>query len=612
MSQQAAKMTPPKVMGGHPGGRSRFGGPVVKAKDSKGTLKRIWNYMKKEKKALILSIIIVLLTTLLGLVGPYLIGIIVDDYIIPKDISGTMKMSILLAIVYVVFSFFTWIQSYIMINVSFKTIKRLRQDLFNQLQTLSLKFFDKRTHGDLMSRVTNDIDQLNNALSQSVVQIFSTVLTAVGVIIAMLLLNWVMAIVTLCVVPLMFFVTKKIIKYSSSNFIKRQRDLGELNGVIEESISGLEVIQLFGKEEKVFQNFTTVNERLRHSSVQAEMLSGSLGPVNNFINNLGLGLIIAAGALLTLNGYATVGVIAAFVTYSRQFFRPINQLSSLINTFQAAIAGAERAFEIMDEVPDLQDKKDALPVESLKGDVEFAHVSFGYSKDKTILKDINLQAKSGQTIAIVGPTGSGKTTIINLLTRFYEVDSGSVKIDGRDIKDFQVRDLRKNIGIVLQDTFLFAGSIMENIRYGKLDATDEEVIQAAKTASAHRFIKHLPDKYETIISSGGGNLSQGQKQLLAIARAILADASILILDEATSSIDTKTEIEIQTGLGNLMEGRTSFVIAHRLKTIEKADVILVVLDGEIIERGTHQELLEKKGFYYESYRNQFSINEMLS
>jgi ATP-binding cassette, subfamily B, multidrug efflux pump len=499
-----------------------------------------------------------------------------------------------------------------MINVSFKTIKRLRQDLFNQLQTLSLKFFDKRTHGDLMSRVTNDIDQLNSALSQSVVQIFSTVLTAVGVIIAMLLLNWVMAIVTLCVVPLMFFVTKKIIKYSSSNFIKRQRDLGELNGVIEESISGLEVIQLFGKEEKVFQNFTTVNERLRHSSVQAEMLSGSLGPVNNFINNLGLGLIIAAGALLTLNGYATVGVIAAFVTYSRQFFRPINQLSSLINTFQAAIAGAERAFEIMDEVPDLQDKKDALPVESLKGDVEFAHVSFGYSRDKTILKDINLQAKSGQTIAIVGPTGSGKTTIINLLTRFYEVDSGSVKIDGRDIKDYQVRDLRKNIGIVLQDTFLFAGSIMENIRYGKLDATDEEVIQAAKTASAHRFIKHLPDKYETIISSGGGNLSQGQKQLLAIARAILADASILILDEATSSIDTKTEIEIQTGLGNLMEGRTSFVIAHRLKTIEKADVILVVLDGEIIERGTHQELLEKKGFYYESYRNQFSINEMLS
>lgn len=611
MSHQATKMTPPKGIGGHPGG-SRFGGPIVKAKDSKGTLKRIWNYMKKEKKSLILSIIIVLLTTLLGLVGPYLIGVIVDDYIIPKDISGTVKMVLLLAIVYIVFSFFTWIQSYIMINVSFKTIQRLRQDLFNHLQTLSLRFFDKRTHGELMSRVTNDIDQLNNALSQSVVQIFSTVLTVVGVTVAMLYLNWMMAIVTLCVVPLMFIVTKKIIKYSSSNFIKRQRDLGELNGVIQESISGLEVIQLFGKEKKVYQKFTAVNERLRHSSIQAEMISGFLGPVNNFINNLSLGLIIAAGALLTLNDMATVGVIAAFVTYSRQFFRPINQLSSLFNTFQAAIAGAERAFEIMDEVPDLKDKTNALPVESLKGDVEFSQVSFGYSKDKPILKEINLQAKAGQTVAIVGPTGSGKTTLINLLTRFYEVDSGVVKIDGRNIKDYRVRDLRKSIGIVLQDTFLFAGSIMDNIRYGRLDATDEEVIQAAKTASAHRFIKHLPDKYETIISSGGGNLSQGQKQLLAIARAILADASILILDEATSSIDTKTEVEIQTGLVNLMRGRTSFVIAHRLKTIEKADIILVVLDGEIIERGTHQELLEKKGFYYESYKNQFEISELLS
>lgn len=604
MNQPATKFS------GHPGGKGRFGGPVVKAKDSKGTLKRIWLYMKQEKTALILSIAMVLLTSLLGLVGPYLIGVIIDDYIIPKDISGTIRMAVILAGIYVVLSLFTWFQSYIMIHISLKTIKRLRQDLFNQIQSLSLRFFDKKTPGELMSRVTNDIDQLNNALSQSVIQIFSTVLTVVGVMIAMLSLNWMMALVTLCVIPLMFYVTKKILKYSSSNFIKRQRDLGELNGVIEESISGLEVIQLFGKEKKVFDKFSTINERLRQSSTQAEMVSGFLGPINNFINNLGLGLIIAAGALLTLYDMATVGIIAAFVTYSRQFFRPINQMSSLLNTFQAAIAGAERVFEVMDEVSEIKDKAAAVPVHSLQGNVEIANVSFGYSKDKPILKNINLQAKAGQTIAVVGPTGSGKTTLINLLARFYDVDEGEVKIDGRNIKEYQLSDLRKNIGIVLQEPFLFSGSIMDNIRYGQLEATDEEVIRAAKTASAHQFIKYLPNKYETIITPGGGNLSQGQKQLLAIARAILADANILILDEATSSIDTKTEIEIQTGLANLMKGRTSFVIAHRLKTIENADVIVVVRNGEIIEKGTHHELMERKGFYYDSYCNQFQLRNL--
>lgn len=591
----------------HPGSKGRFGGPVVKAKDSKGTLIRIWNYMRKEKAPLILAILFVLLTTILGLVGPYLIGIIIDEYVIPKDISGTVRMGAILAVVYLALSFFTWIQSYIMIRVSLVTIKQLRQELFDQLQSLSLRFFDRRTTGDLMSRVTNDIDQLNNALSQSVIQIFSSVLTVVGVLIAMLYLNWMMALVTICVIPIMFYTTKKIIKYSSSNFIKRQRDLGELNGVVEESISGLEIIQLFGQEERVFDRFSKVNERLRTSSANAEIVSGFIGPVNNFINNLGMGLIIASGALLTLHGLATVGVIAAFVTYSRQFFRPINQMSSLLNTFQSAIAGAERAFEIMDEVPDLQDKRDAISIDVLIGDVEFSNVSFGYKEGIPILRNISLQARAGQTIAIVGPTGSGKTTLINLLTRFYEVDSGEVKIDGHNIKDYRISDLRRNIGIVLQDTFLFSGSIMENIRYGKLEATDEEVIRAAKAASAHRFIKHLPNQYDTIITSGGNNLSQGQKQLLAIARAILADSRLLILDEATSSIDTKTEIEIQSGLRNLMEGRTSFVIAHRLKTIEHADLILVIRDGELTEKGTHEELMAQKGFYYESYRNQFEM-----
>nr|WP_316245659.1 ABC transporter ATP-binding protein [Robertmurraya massiliosenegalensis] len=564
-------------------------------------------YMKKEKLSLLFAIVLVILTTLLGLVGPYMIGIVIDEYIIPKNISGTIKMVMILAVVYIVFSILTWFQSYLMINISLKTIRKLRQDLFNQLQSLSLRFFDKKSQGELMSRVTNDIDQLNNALSQSVIQIMSAILTVAGVLIAMLSLNWLMAIITLCVIPVMIFSTKRIIKYSSRNFIKRQRDLGELNGIIEESITGLEVIQLFGKEEKVYSKFSTVNEQLRLSSTKADIVSGFLGPVNNFINNLGLVFIIASGALLTLNDLASVGIIAAFVTYSRQFFRPINQMSSLLNTFQAAIAGAERAFEILDEVPEVREQEKAIPVKTFKGDVQFSHVSFGYVKEKIILKEISLHAKAGQTIAIVGPTGSGKTTMINLLARFYDVDAGSVMIDGRNIKEYRLKDLRRNIGLVLQDTFLFSGTIMENIRYGNLKATDEEVIRAAKTASAHRFIKHLPKKYETLLSSGGNNLSQGQKQLIAIARAILADSSILILDEATSSIDTKTEIEIQTGLVNLMSGRTSFVIAHRLKTIENADVILVIQNGEIIERGTHEELLSQKGFYYESYRNQFEV-----
>jgi ATP-binding cassette, subfamily B, multidrug efflux pump len=612
MSQQADKgSTPTKsfVLGGpHSSGKGRFGGPIVKAKDSTGTLKRIWSYMKRKKVSLIISVILVIITTLLGLLGPYLIGVIVDDYIIPKDINGTVRMVGILAVIYLALSVLTWAQSFIMINVSLKTIQTLRQDLFNKFQSLSLKFFDKRAHGELMSRVTNDIDQLNNTLSQSVIQIFSTTLTVAGVTIAMFYLNWMLAIVTLIVVPLMLFVTKKVITYSSSNFIKRQRDLGELNGIVEESITGQEVITLFGKEKMVFNKFSVVNEKLRHSTQQAEITSGILGPVNNFINNLGLGLVIAAGALLTLGGLATVGIIAAFVTYSRLFFRPINQMSSLLNTFQAAIAGAERVFEIMDEIPDLNDRKNAKSVEVFKGDVEFSNVEFSYDERNNVLKAISFSVKAGQTIAIVGPTGSGKTTLINLLTRFYDVNSGAILIDGRNIKDYKIGDLRRKIGIVLQDTFLFSGSILENIRYGRLDATDEEVVEAAKIASAHGFIKHLPMQYNTQITSGGTNLSQGQKQLLAIARVILADSDILILDEATSSIDTRTEIEIQTGLNNLTKGRTSFVIAHRLKTIENADEILVIHDGEIIEQGNHMNLLNAKGFYYNLYNNQFELS----
>jgi ATP-binding cassette, subfamily B, multidrug efflux pump len=596
----------PNVVGRARGPRG-FGGPVVKPKDRKGTIKRIWRYMERQKKMIMASIIFVIISTLLSLLAPYMIGILIDQYIIPKDLSGTIQFIVLIASVYLFSSIFTWLQTFLMVRVSLKTIQILRQDLFDKFQTLSLRFFDKRTHGDLMSRVTNDIESLNNALSQSVIQIISTILMASGVVIAMFSLNWMLAVVTLLVIPLMMFTTKKIITYSSSSFIKRQRDLGELNGFIEESISGNEVITLFGKEEKVFTKFSGINERLRNSAISADTVSGFLGPINNFINNLGLGLVIGIGAVMTVQGMATVGIIAAFVTYSRQFFRPINQLSNLMNTFQSAIAGAERVFEIMDERPDLEDKEDAIRIDSLKGDVEFSNVHFSYEDGKPILKNIDFKARKGEKIALVGPTGSGKTTIINLLMRFYDIDSGEIKMDGQNIQDYKISDLRKKIGIVLQDTFLFSGTIMENIRYGRLEATDEEVITAAKMASAHGYIKHLPKGYQTQLSSGGSSLSQGQRQLLAIARAILADSDLLILDEATSSIDTRTEIEIQKGLNHLMEGRTSFVIAHRLKTIENADHILVIHGGEIMESGTHQELMEKKGFYFGLYESQFQI-----
>jgi ATP-binding cassette subfamily B protein len=582
-----------------------FSGPVVKAKDRKGTIKRIWVYMEQQKTALISSIIFVILSTLLGILGPYMIGKIIDEYILVKDLTGTFRLLAFLAIIYIATAVFTWLQTFMMVGVSLRTIRNLRQDLFDKLQTLSLKFFDKRTQGELMSRVTNDIDSLNQALSQSVIQIFSSLLMISGVTIAMFSLNWVLAIVTLLVIPVMIYSTKKIITFSSRHYKKRQRELGELNGFIEESLSGNEIITLFGKEEKMYQQFSVVNERLRQSAKAADTVSGFLGPVNNFINNLGLGFVIAVGAVLTVQGHATVGIIAAFVTYSRQFFRPINQLSSLLNMMQSAIAGAERVFEIMDENPDLVDKKNAIVVDSLKGHVEFSHVDFCYDNEKPILKNIHFHVKSGEKIALVGPTGSGKTTIINLLMRFYDVTAGELKIDGHDIRDYQLSGLRKKIGVVLQDTFLFSGTIMENIRYGRLEATDEEVIAAAKMASAHRFIKHLPENYHTIMTSGGSNLSQGQRQLLAIARAILADSDLLILDEATSSIDTNTEIEIQKGIHTLTEGRTSFVIAHRLKTIENADRILVINQGEIIETGTHQELLQNKGYYFNMYESQF-------
>ena len=577
------------------------------ARNTKGTVLRVWNYMGYQKAALTFVIFLVFVTTLLGLLGPYLMGVIIDQYIVPKDLNGTARMCLLLIAIYGVTVLLTWLQTFVMVNVALKTIQKIRQDIFEKIQTLSLRFFDVRSQGDLMSRVTNDIDNLNQALTQSVVQIISSTLTFIGVTIAMFALNWILAIVTLITVPIMFFVTKKLVTYSGKNFAKRQKDLGELNGFIEEAITGADITTLYGKEKETVQNFNKINEQLRISATKADTFSAFIFPSMNFINNLGMGLVIGTGSVMVLNGMTTVGVIAAFINYSRQFSRPLSQFATLMNTIQAAVAGGERVFEIMDEVPEIQNKKDACIVQNLQGHVALENVSFGYEENKTILKEVSLKAQPGETIALVGPTGSGKTTIINLLTRFYDIQQGQIHIDGKDIKDYDINSLRSKIGVVLQDTYLFAGSIMDNIRYGRLDASDEEVITAAKAASAHSFIKHLPNQYETEIASEGSNLSQGQKQLLAIARAILADADILILDEATSNIDTRTELQIQAGLNNLMRGRTSFVIAHRLKTIEKADQILVIKDGNILERGNHESLMEDKGFYFDLYTSQFKI-----
>lgn len=575
----------------------RIGGPTEKAQNQKTTLLRLWHYIKQQKVGLYFSVFFVITSTFLSLTGPYLIGHIVDDYIMKKQVAGAIRLGIVLACIFTVASLFTWLQTYVMIHVAMKTIRTLRLELFKKLQTLTVKFFDQHALGDLMSRVTNDIDNLNTALAQSVTQIVSSILTVIGVSIAMFALSWQLAIVTLIIIPLIVFTTKQIVKRSSKNYAARQRDLGKLNGTIEEMITGAEVVTLFGKEQQAIETFRLQNNNLRNSAQRAEITSGLLGPINNFMNNLGLAVVIGTGAFLAVKGLVTVGIIAAFVTYTRQFFRPLNQLSNLLNTFQSAIAGAERVFEILDEPSEVADKPQAIDCHSLKGDVAFQQVSFSYLPNQPILKNITFQAKAGETIALVGPTGSGKTTIINLLTRFYDVDAGEILIDGHNIEEYKMATIRKRVGVVLQDTYLFTGTIRENIRFGKLDATDAEVEEAAKIANAHNFIKYLPAQYDTVVQAGGANLSQGQRQLLAIARAILENADILILDEATSSVDTQTEVDIQKGLQRLMQGRTSFVIAHRLKTIENANQIFVIQQGEIVEQGNHQQLMQQQGIY---------------
>ena len=576
-----------------------------KIKDIKGTIKRLLGYLIEKKFNIFIVFILCFVTTLISILGTRLNGYTIDKFIETGDMKGLAFICIILVLMYLVNIFSTYYQNIVMVKISQRVSAKIRKELFTALQKLPLKYFDNNSSGDLMSRLTNDVDNINTTLSQSVTQLFSGIINVVGMLIAMLLLSPILTLIGMITVPLTFIATKTLVKKTQSFFVKQQRELGNLNGYIEEMVSGQKVVLLFSEEEKVKEEFSEINERLTKSAIIAQGVSSFMGPINNFINNISYLIISVVGGYLILKGSGiTVGIVFSFLLYMRNFTRPINEIMNLFNTIQGALAGAERVFEVIDEEKE-KDKDNAVNIDNIEGHVELRGVTFSYSNGKEILKNVSLEAKKGEVIAIVGPTGAGKTTIVNLLTKFYDIDSGEILIDGKNIDEITRESLRKTVAMVLQDTYLFSETVSENIRYGRLDASDEEVIEAAKMADAHHFIKQLPQGYDTVLSDNGGNLSQGQRQLLAIARAILSNASILILDEATSSIDTRTEVLIQNAMLKLMKGKTTFVIAHRLSTIKNADKILALKDGKIIESGTHDELLAKDGFYANLYNSQF-------
>ncbi|MFN2132326.1 MAG: ABC transporter ATP-binding protein [Anaerolineae bacterium] len=580
-------------------------GPAERAQNVGGTLLRIWGYLRRQTWALVATFFLVTASSGLGLLGPYLLGVAIDQNILKGDLPGLARTAGLMVGANLLAAVTGWLDAYVMAGASQRAVRDMRNDLFGNLQLLSLRYLDQHTHGEMMSRLANDVEMVSQVLTMSVSQLFSSVISIVGVAIMMFIINVRLALVTLVTLPLMMFISRWIAKHTRRGYQERQEALGDLNGIIEETVTGQRVVKAYAREEAAIAQFGETNQRMRRVSTRAEILVGTMGPLTNLVNNIGFALVAGAGGWMAVLGLATVGAIASFINYARQFARPLNQITGLYNTIQSAIAGAERVFEVMDEVPELQDAPDAHSLTRVQGDVVFDDVSFAYKEDVPVLKHVSLRAEPGQTIALVGPTGAGKTTIVNLLTRFYDIDSGSIRIDGIDIRQVRKDDLRRQLGIVLQDTYLFADTVMENIRYGRLDATDEEVIAAAKLANAHVFIHRLPQGYQTPLSERGSNLSLGQRQLLAIARAVLADPGILVLDEATSSVDTRTEKQIQEAMLRLMEGRTSFVIAHRLSTIREADKILVINDGQIIERGTHEQLLAARGFYQHLYVSQF-------
>ncbi|NEU31815.1 ABC transporter ATP-binding protein [bacterium LRH843] len=570
------------------------------ARDRIGTLKRIWSYLAVYRKGLAFVVFLVVLSSVLSLTAPLLIGRIIDDFLETKNSQQLVPLLLVLVLIYIFQSISMWLQNFWMVGIAQQTVYTMRTQLFRHFHRLPISYFDKRQHGESMSKVTNDIENISTTLNRSIIQIFSSILTFVGICVVMLYLSPLLTVITLTIVPAMVVGMKWITRRTSVFFKKQQQHLGDVNGFIEETISGQKIVKAFSQEERVMLEFKRKNEQLRGIGFWAQTYSGFIPKYMNVLNNLSFAVIALVGGLLVLHKAASIGVIVVFAEYSRQFTRPLNDLANQFNTLLSAIAGAERVFAVMDEEPE-QDKGGATVLQKVKGDVVFQDVSFSYDEEDQTIKDASFSVSSGETVAIVGPTGAGKTTIINLLSRLYDPDEGKILLDGRDITLATRESLREQMGFVLQDSYLFQGTIRENIRYGKIEASNEEVERAAKLANAYSFISKLPGGFETVLDQDGGGISHGERQLLSIARAMLKDPPLLILDEATSSVDTITEMKIQEALHHLMKGRTSFVIAHRLNTIQLADQILVLREGELIEKGTHDQLIEREGAYFRMY-----------
>jgi len=575
-----------------------------RVQDWKGTLKRIWGFLAESKGRLVLVLVMIFFSSIFALLGPFIVGVSIDDFIVEQDQSALLWVLIALAGIYLLHSISVFLQHFWMVRISQKTVYTMRTELFDHLHKLPISFFDKRKHGDLMSRLTNDMENVSNTLNSSVIQIFASILMLIGTISVMLYLSPLLTLITLTIVPVMLLGMRWITKRTGKLFKAQQNNLGELNGYIQESMSGQRIIKTFSQEDKVMSEFEQRNIELKKAGFWAQTISGFIPKLMNMLNNLSFAIIAGVGGILVLNEMITIGVIVIFAEYSRQFTRPLNDLANQFNTLLSAIAGAERVFSIMDEKDEMNDETEQEELKKVIGEVVFDNVSFSYEQEGNTVKGISFRAAVGESIAFVGPTGAGKTTMISLLSRFYDPDRGVITIDGVDTSKVKRESVRKHMAFVLQDSFLFQGTIRENIRYGRLNASDQEVEEAAKLANAHSFIDRMPDGYDAQINSEGGGISQGQKQLLSIARALIADPSILVLDEATSSIDTVTELKIQEALQRLMKGRTSFVVAHRLNTIQQADQILVLQEGKLIERGTHQELLNDHGFYADLFYSQ--------
>lgn len=604
--------------GGGFGFRGGIGMPVQKAKDFKRTLKRLISYLKPHKLHLFAVLITAIISTVFSIVSPKIMGKattkLFEGLMLKfKGVSGAKidfdyigHIIILLIGLYILSAIFAYIQQFIMAGVAQKTVFNLRKEVDEKLNRLPLKYFDSRTHGEILSRAVNDVDNISTTLQQSLTQLITSIVTIIGVIVMMLSISPLMTLIVVVTLPLSFVATASIAKKSQQYFKGQQKALGQLNGHVEEMYTGHKVIKVFGHEKKSIEQFEEINETLYQSGWKAQFVSGMIMPLMSFVNNIGYVFVSVAGGLLVTKKAIEIGDIQAFIQYARQFAQPITQTAMIANVIQSTIASAERVFEILDEIEEIPEAVDAKEINKAKGDVKFDHVSFGYEENEMLIEEMNIEVRSGQTVAIVGPTGAGKTTLINLLMRFYEINSGKILIDGINILDLKREHLRNLFGMVLQDTWLFNSTIRDNIAYGKEGSTEVEIIEAAQAANADHFIRTLPEGYNTILNEEASNISQGQKQLLTIARAILADPAILILDEATSSVDTRTEVQIQKAMKHLMHGRTSFIIAHRLSTIRDADLILVMNKGSVIEKGNHSELLEKGGFYADLYNSQFS------